>query len=206
MLKHASIIISLTLAGLYVIGLSFHQGFLSELSIEESLFQLSPDRTFFTGFVSVVTILSPSIVYLFFSAFLIVMMAEVASLMPRYVNTEEIYKYLRKIGFEKSNLLKKGSFLDFSSKAFVLSGFMLIFYLMILVAILSSVKSGKEYAKSYVNKIEKNEIPVKTLSLKNSNEKLEVYSLICSSTHCAYYSKGKTLVVSNREVLYSKTK
>lgn len=51
MLNHAPVIISISLAVLYAFGLAQHQGFLMELGLEETQFELPLHRTFFQGFV-----------------------------------------------------------------------------------------------------------------------------------------------------------
>lgn len=52
MLSHASVLISILLAILYAFGLVLHQGYLLEMGLEETRFELSLHRTFFQGFVA----------------------------------------------------------------------------------------------------------------------------------------------------------
>lgn len=68
MLKHASVIISFITAALYTLGFTYHQGYLHDFGITDSMFTLSIDQTVFKGFLSLSTMGATAIVWFFLAA------------------------------------------------------------------------------------------------------------------------------------------
>nr|WP_315478551.1 hypothetical protein [uncultured Rhodoferax sp.] len=50
-------------AGLYLLGLSYHQGYLAAFGIDDSIFPIASDRALFNGFISLFTITFPAAIY-----------------------------------------------------------------------------------------------------------------------------------------------
>lgn len=63
MLQTVLTVLPIVTAGLYLLGLTYHQGFLEGFNIEESLFPLSLDRTLFQGFVAFMTLSAKPLYY-----------------------------------------------------------------------------------------------------------------------------------------------
>jgi hypothetical protein len=201
MLKHASILISLALAGLYALGLTFHQGFLRELGIEETQFILALDRVFFQGFVSTMNMGSKGLVYLFLSAGGVVLVAEVGVLVGSWINRTDLYSKVRSIFVSQNNKQSsESSFGNFSAKAFAYLGLALFLFMLLLAALLLSDRSGGEYAKRFIANTTNGVLHKKLIELKSNEKSYKGYSIICSTLQCAYYIEGKAVVLNNRDI------
>lgn len=63
MLRTALTVLPIRTAGLYLLGLTYHHGFLAKFGIEETLLPLSVDRTLFQGFVAFTTLSAKPFLY-----------------------------------------------------------------------------------------------------------------------------------------------
>ena len=200
MLKHASVLISLSLALLYSLGLTFHQGFLKRLGIEETQFPLTLDRTFFQGFVSVLDIGS-SLGYLILAAEGVVIVA----LVGLFIN-EKISKFNWSKLFPskacKNDITKDNSFLVFSINVFMRIGLVFILYMGMLVVLIISEKSGNKYAEKLLEKIELNEVSPTEIHMKNGSKPITGYSVVCSNNQCVYIVKKSIIVINQTDIKY----
>jgi len=90
MFKQASVIITLVTATLYTLGLTFYQGYLFELGVEETLFPLTVDRTLFQGFVSITTMGAKALAYLYLTALSVTIVAMVGSAFSQQIKTHKV--------------------------------------------------------------------------------------------------------------------
>ena len=207
MLKHASVFISLTLAGLYIFGLTFQQGFLGEMGLDETQFQLSPDRIFFQGFLAAARMGTKNLVYLFFSAFSIVFIAEFTILASNWINKTSLNDKFSKFMSKDNQPRKEGSFSEFSHKAFAYVCLASILYLLLILSIITSSSSGKEFATTVKSKIDNGDYTKKEIMLYNEEKALEGFTIICSDTQCGYWlSSGSSIVLNNRAIKWIKSK
>jgi hypothetical protein len=203
MLKHASVIISLLLAGLYALGLTFQQGYLRELGLEETQFALSIDRTFFQGFVSAIDMGSKGLGYLFLSAAGIVLIAELGVFIGDWINRTDIYLKIKSAFMGNNSQVAESAFGKLSVKLFAYIGLAIVLYVLLLVALIMSGRSGEEYAKSFIKRTSKGVLHKQSIMLKSEEKPIVGYSIICSTLQCAYYVEGRTMVLNHRDIINS---
>lgn len=102
MLKHASVVISFTLAVLYALGLTLHQGFLSELGIEETQFTQTPDRVFFQGFVAYARFSAEAFKFQFAAALTLCGLSILMLILGKFIGEIDLTAYVPK--FKKDRL------------------------------------------------------------------------------------------------------
>ncbi len=125
MLKHASIVISILLASLYSIGLTFHQGYLRTLGIEETQFQLSLDGLFFQGFFATTDLSTGAIVWLVMAASGVVIVANLGMLMIEVINKLNLKSIFQPNYFQKAKIIPTTHFLSFHFECSYISSFYL---------------------------------------------------------------------------------
>lgn len=199
MLKHASVAISIILASLYALGLSFHQGYLRTLGIEETQFQLSVDRIFFQGFFATADLSSSAIFWLIMAASGVVIVANLGILFLEIVNKLELKKYIPAWLFSKDENNPNHPFTEFSLKMFLYVVVLFGIYIGILLILIASDKSGTSHAEKFIENIKDDKATLKKITL-NNMETYEGYSIICNTSQCAYFFKGKVSVFKNRDV------
>lgn len=118
MTKHSSLIITLASAMLYLLGVTFYQGYLGEFSLSESQFPLSIDQILFNGFISV-TYMSPK-------SLLWLIVASEGTLLVALISTFFIKQVTNKFPMfdrfnqsnDNENNKKDGSFVSFATNVF----------------------------------------------------------------------------------------
>lgn len=205
MLKHASVFISLILAGLYALGLTFHQGFLRELGLQETQFALSVDRTFFEGFMAAAQMGVKGILYLIGSAAGVLIIAELGVLALDWINKTDLKQKLFKKPNKTSTSQEQNSFADFSLKAFSYILVALILCSFLLLVLILSDKSGMEWALKFKENAMSDKYKVNSIKLYKDKESMKGYLIICNNLQCAYLVNGSTIVFNNRDIEWVKS-
>jgi hypothetical protein len=200
MLKHASIVISIILAALYSIGLSFHQGYLRTLGIEETQFQLSIDRLFFQGFFATADLSTGAVVWLVMAASGVVIVANVGVLLIEIVNKLELKKYIPSQLFSKNENNTNHPFFEFSFRVFLYIIVLFGVYLGILLVLIASDNSGTSHAEKFIERTENGDVKMKTVLFKNNADDYTGFSVICNDAQCAYFNHGQSTIINNRDV------
>jgi len=201
MLKHASVVISIILAALYSIGLSFHQGYLRTLGIEETQFQLSIDRLFFQGFFATADLSTGAVVWLVMAASGVVIVVNVGVLLIEIVNKLEVKKYIPSQLFSKNENNTNHPFFEFYFRMFLYIIVLFGVYLGILLVLIASDNSGTSYAEKFIERTENGDVKMKIVQFKNNSDDYTGFSVICNDTQCSYFKGGQSTVINNRDVL-----
>lgn len=114
MLKHASVIITLVTATLYMLGLVFYQAYLFELNIEETQFPLTVDRILFLGFASATSMGVKAIGYLYLTALGVLIVAMVGDIFLKLIRNHKIAKKLIGLSPVSEEIKEEPGFLEFS--------------------------------------------------------------------------------------------
>lgn len=205
-LKHASILITLSIAGLYILGTTFYDGYLNELGLEPTQFPLSVDQISFYGFSAIAYMGIKGFFYFFFSFAAFYFIVEFTFFL--------MYKFKKSTVTENNALsLKKESNKKF--KPHPLSNFLwnifrllILFFsfLLVLLFILDlSQKYGREFALNFKSKLVSNEYPKKKLKLRQSSEMMTAYSVLCSNSQCAYFIDGLIIIYNKSDIEWEKT-
>lgn len=199
-LTHLAALLPLVTAGFYLFGISYHQGYLSELGIEETLFPLTIDRTLFEGFIAAFTMGMPGLLFALLAAETIFVVSEMLVLFSSLRFVQEKVSAIRRV----FNVSKKDdapkerlhSFSDFSLRMLVilamvsitLGGVMLLAYL--------SDKSGRKVADRFKEKYSQNAYSPKTINFNSGGNPVVGILIECNASYCAYWSNGKAITIA----------
>lgn len=200
MMRNASVLISLALAVLYAFGLTFQQGFMMELGLDETQFIQPIDHTFFSGFISVTLMGFTGFIYLFLSAASIVLAAEIAIVANNWIQHSR-YQWIKShFNIAVTGTDKESSFLKFSTKLMLYISLIFIVLILIIFSLQTSDKAGRKYSKTFIENTKNNKKDRKSIRFNDGSDTIEGYTIICSGLQCAYLVKGKSVVLNHRDI------
>lgn len=202
MLQTALTVLPIVMASLYLLGLTFHQGFLLEFGIEETLFPLSVDRTLFQGFVALMTLGAKPLYYAVIAMLAVFSTALLAVLLA---SNQRIRSWGHRlvvwlIPSSNTKPLSAGAsrIFDRVSAAFIYAVGALAIYIALLVVALTATKSGREQASHLKEQAAKNGDDVVVLYPSNGASPITGKPILCNTLHCAYWL-GKEAVILKHE-------
>lgn len=205
MLRIVLTVLPIITAGLYLIGLAFHQGYLDEFGIEETLFPLSVDRTLFQGFVAFLTLGAKPIVYSLLAVMVLFISAvtvAVLSSSERIRNwTSMVVTKLKPKKQIKSTIPTWASeLIDTAANMFIYIAIIFFLYASLLLVAIFATQSGKEQSIQFIKGATDLEKGYVTLHIENSAETMTGKPIICGSTYCAYWVGSKVTLLKNDSV------
>jgi len=211
LLNHASVVISLTLAGMYALGLMYHLSYLKAFGIEETQFPFSIDRVFFQGFLAFANLTAPNIGFVIMCAAGVLITSWGALIVFETTKRLDMFKSLfssiQKLFVSEPQQIQLNQalegFANFSMKVFsyVVAG--VLFYLSVLIVLVAAEHTGKEGAQRYMEKINAHGVPMDTLQVINAKGEIQEYkgySIICNVHQCAYFDGKKSTVFNHTAV------
>ena len=197
MLKNLSLILALTTASLYVFGLTYHQGYLLYWGLEETLFQLSFERTLFQGFVATSSFGANALVGLVtVSAILflgVLVTLEAHSLIKQ---KEWFVSFSKKIDriTQTSNHVETPKSVKLSAIFLAVSLWVLGAFIVLLLLLIVAGHFGERAAKNQLKALSKPENKLNQISIKGEPP-INASPIICSDKHCAFLIDGKTKII-----------
>lgn len=185
---------------LYMLGLTYYDGYLGSYGVEPTLFLLPSDVTLLYGFFALLQIgFQPFyvsfliLISLFFIIFVVVILSSRSSVKELQV---KVASYLQKIKPSE----KTGEVINKGSTVYLyIFG---IFFIVILPYFLAiqSIKYGEKHAER--NKLEfKNQTGKWVMIYSNqSNSPLKAQQIACSSTHCAFWLGEEALTLTHDKI------
>lgn len=196
-------------AGLYLLGLAYHQGYLFPFGLNESLFPLPSDKALSMGFYSLVVITFPAGIYAIgtIGAFVVLLvLAIVLSSKPRVA---AIGMYIRaKITRNQSTQIPGAAerFIDLGEVACGYIVGLCISLLLVLIMAALAERSGKEQGQREIEVFANGEGSRVTVYTADIPRGLASKLVACSEIYCAFWSGINTTVLRhdliNRMVTY----
>ena len=147
LVKNPSILISLISASLYLLGISFYQGYAKVLNFSDTQFPLTVDKTLFQGFISVANLWSKTTLWLIIIAESIL----VLSLLLKYISKRiKTYSLNRESLLKTQNNYEKDSFVNFSLIMLHYSLMILIIFFSLMFILKSSENAGTATGKNFL--------------------------------------------------------
>lgn len=200
LLEHSAVLITLILGLLYAIGSASQGGFLHALGIEATRFQFSFNWYVYQGFYIGSLLYSKAAVWLLLIiplvlGFLIGWQWIAQRCWPWLTERFELNRARQ----DNANIEQRSSLVAYMFYTIVL-GFYGFVFLMLLLWM--SEQAGKARAMEVLDAIEAGDRPLKVMVVKGKgqSDKVEGYSLHCSSTQCAYLVKGKVIIYNNEGI------
>ena len=205
MLQTVLTVLPIVTAGLYLLGLTYHQGFLEGFGIEETLFPLSVDRTLFQGFVAFLMLGAKPFAYSLIAAmaiFFTAILAAVISSNQRIRNWgHSLAIKLRPPSTAKPLSEDASKWVDKSGTLAIYLIVAFLIYLGLLVVALAATKSGKEQASRFIESFSKNNEGIVTLHFPNGATPVTGKPIFCGSSHCAYWLGTEAVLYNNASVV-----
>lgn len=190
-------------AGLYLLGLTYHQGYLAEFGIDDSLFPLASDKALFTGFFSLVIVAFPAGVYALAAIVAFVVLVILAAILSSTERVQSIVNRIKdwrnrrqhsKIPELTENLIDRGTV------AYTYVGGIVIGLLLLVAIAAFSTKSGHEQATKEKAAFAAKQAPLTKLFTPQFQQPQEGKLVICGSTYCALWNGSSTFVVRHEGI------
>lgn len=191
-------------AGLYLLGATYHQGYLDGFGVDDSLFLLSTDRSLLLGLFS---LLSFALVPMIYSGLSVVLLIIAVVIVAVLSSTDRAKKWLavfeskfrsRPIKVQPSetvvSLVDKGAMLYL-----YIFGVALVFAILLVIAVLS-LNGGREQAAKEIKDFENNKGNYVQLKEKSQLRPVKARQINCGSTHCAYWLGNETVILRHDDV------
>ena len=188
-------LVPLLTAALYLLGLSYHEGYLEIYGLNNSQFPIASDKALSTGFLTFSIESFPLRIYSFSIAFLILLRLSFFQDFLSFFQNEFREKNLNKIPRTKINF-KNGWNLLF----LLMRLFGILFILVVIVV--NAYESGKAQANFEQTNVTNTNTTISNIVYKredNSKVPFEfignAISIICNSNLCAYWVKNETRIL-----------
>lgn len=204
MKNYLSVILSITTAGLYTLGFTYHQGYLREFGITDSLFPLSVDRALFEGFVSLSSMGATAVVWFILAAEGVLILAVTGTFVLKLMAKKKWFvKSFSQITNESpgtKNDEDGNSFIMFSKTMLMYSLVLFFMFIGILFVLIASDKSGTEAAKRFKGNAINKKIKYSKIILRNTNIELEGAVIASSRTNVAFLTTDKVVVLNMSDI------
>lgn len=191
-------------AGLYLMGASYHQGYLDAFGVDDSLFPLATDRALLSGFLALVTFGLVPLLYTVFAGLALaftVMVAGVLSSHPRVKHWQSIA--LAKLSTRRLKNAPSETMNGLMDKSATIYGYSFGVFLVVIslvgVAILSG-KSGREQAVKEMHSFSDQVGNYVMLYSPLLPAPTRARQIICSQSHCAFWLGSESLVLQHESI------
>lgn len=205
MLRTILAVLPIVTAGFYLLGATFHQGFLGAFGIEETLFPISVDRTLFEGFVAFITLSAKPLVYLLVAVFGVCTTAMIAAILSSQRRVRSWVNLIaRKIRAKQSRASTPETHITLLAEKlsvaliYVAGGFLI--YVILLFVGLASTKSGQAEALRFVQISTENKDGFAILYPAPDSPSLTGKPIYCSTSHCAYWLGSEVIILRHELV------
>jgi hypothetical protein len=191
-------------AGLYLLGLTYHQGYLGEFGIDDSIFPLATDKALLAGFLSLVNITFPGLIYAVLMAIGFVLLVVATTVLSSTSRVRALIVRLRKWRVDRfpnsTHPQPAIDLIDRGATAYVyLSGVILILLLLVAIAVLSG-KTGREQAEREISEFRQGR-SARTEILSAQVEKPYLGKLVqCGEKYCAFWSDAGTVLLRHEVI------
>lgn len=191
-------------AGLYLLGLSYQQGYLTTFGINDMVFSLASDQALFTGFLSLVNLTFPAGFYAIIALGALVILVFIAAILSSTTRArsavESIHSWLSHRKAKVTISPATGNLVDKSTTIYTYgAGFFAGVFLLFLITI-SSYKSGGELAMKEIANFQS-----------GKSTRAEVFSsqvpqgyvgmlLLCGEKYCAFWSSTGTILLRHEAI------
>ena len=191
-------------AGLYLMGATYHQGYLEAFGLDDSLFPLASDKALFSGFLALVTFGLVPMLYSVLAGVVLaftVLVAAVLSSHPRVRHWQSVI--VARLSKWRAQSPPPQPMNDFVEKGATIYGYsvgvFLVVVSLLVVAVLSG-KSGREQAIKEIRSFKKEAGNHAILYSPLLPAPTRTKQIICSQSHCAFWLGGESLVLRHESI------
>uniref|UniRef100_UPI000D367548 hypothetical protein n=1 Tax=unclassified Variovorax TaxID=663243 RepID=UPI000D367548 len=195
--------------GLYVIGMTYQEGYLAGFGVEVSLFALPTDRILFLGLTSLISFGIQPLVYSVLVVLALVsavLIAAVLSSLPAVQQRQA--RFTQWINSKRGTNKAAPSMIVLMDKSEVLYGYVVgilaITFALVLAAVFSS-KTGKEHAEIDIKKWSDGRTRISTLVV-DGEPPLSAFQIACGATYCAFWTGSEARLVRHEQIKQLKSR
>lgn len=193
-------VIPVASAGLYLIGIAYHQGYLNAFGIDDSLFPLAADRAMQFGFIATISTALVPMLYTYIAVAILLASVLVVAIISSSPIMKLIQARLTTMmrswrSKDKTSSPAINTLVDRSSTLYLYtSGACFVIILLLLIPV-AAVKSGKEQAQYEIDAFKVNRVNWVTLYSPAFQKPIKAMQISCSGTHCAFWLGSKSLIL-----------
>lgn len=195
--------------GLYVIGVTYQEGYLAGFGVENSLFVLSPDRILFLGLTSLISFGIKPLAYSVVAVLALttaVLIAAVLSSLPAVQQRQA--RFVRWLASKRKAGNAAPSMLALVDKSEVLYsyalGILAITLALVLAAVFSS-KTGGEHAEIDIKKWHDGRTRT-SIVVVDGEPPLASFQIACGATYCAFWTGSEARLVRHEQIKQLKSR
>lgn len=191
-------------AGLYLMGTTYHQGYLGAFGLDDSQFPLATDRSLLSGLLALVTFGLVPMLYTLFAVFALAftgMVAAILSSHPRVKHWQSVviaklasWRPKNRPTEGMNHLVDKGA----TMYGYAVGVFLVVFSLVVVAAL--SSKGGHEQAIKQIGLFKDEVGPYVILYSPLLPAPTRAKQIICGQSHCAFWLGSESLVVRHESV------
>jgi len=191
-------------AGLYLMGATYHQGYLDAFGVDDSLFPIASDKALLSGFIALITFGLVPMLYTIFAGLALaftVMVAAVLSSHPRVKHWQSIiFTKLSKLQMKDTPSDAMNDLADKGATIYGYSvGVFLVVISLLVVAVLSA-KSGKQQAVKEIRSFNDQVGNYATLYSPLFPAPTRTRQIICNQSHCAFWLGSESLILRHESI------
>lgn len=197
-------VIPVVSAGLYLLGVTYHQGYLDAFGIEDSLFPLATDKSLLFGFFAFASVgLVPMAYAMFAAAVLVVGVMVVALLSSRARLTKFATRFFSALASlrmkeKPSELLV--NWMDKSGTAYLyIAGFVFVTVSLVFSAVVSA-KSGSEQARLEIDNFKNQRGNWVMLYSPSLGSPIRAKQITCGPAFCAFWLGSESLILGHERI------
>lgn len=196
--------IPLVSAGLYLLGLTYHQGYLNAFGIDDSLFPLAADRSLLFGFFSAIDMGLLPMLYAFAAAavlfFFTIAVAILASIPWARGFLDKTIEKIKSHQRSNNNQQLITKIVDKTAELYHYTLGVLIAVIALILISFFSTKSGNQQALKEIKEFNEGKGSFITLYSPLLPEPTKAKQIYCSSSHCAFWTGNQSLVIRHEYI------
>lgn len=197
-------VIPVVSAGLYLLGATYHQGYLDGFGVDDSLFLLAPDRSLLLGFFSLISFAIVPMIYTGLAIVLLILAAVIAAVLSSTEKAKSWQVALER-KFKRGLINRQPSqkvvnLLDKSATLYIyIVGIALLFIILLAIAVLS-LNGGREQASKEIKDFETGKGNYVNLKEKSQPASVKAKQITCGISHCAYWLGNEAIILRHEDV------
>lgn len=191
-------------AGLYLLGLSYHLGYLDRFGVESSLFPLATDLTLFLGFLAYTSFGLGPMVYAIAAALILLMAVLIAVILSSSARVKRLLGWFAaKRDASRSTQApteRMTTLVDTSYSAYLYTTGAFLVVMMLVLVVLLSAQSGREQAEREVEAFKNGKGNWVMLHTPHLPAPVPARMIMCSETHCAFWLGNESLTLPHEAI------
>ena len=191
-------------AGLYLLGLSYHRGYLTTFGISDTVFPLASDMALFTGFISLVNLTFPAGFYAIIALGAFIILVMVAAILSSTTRVRLVVARIEAWVLHRSPKVTLSpatdDLVDKSATAYGYGAGFIVGVLLLFLMVIFSAKNGGEQAKKEIADFQAGKTTRAELFSSQVPHGYVGMPIICGEKYCAFWSSAGTIMLRHEAI------